>query len=287
MSQSGEDNETSGEMAHSVNITFPASRLSDFCNPKQSESAKLRFLRKFKPFSDIKIETEAKRPVGGSKSLLNKNDKEFIKKQLDESINTESLTFDDDSIIEAFETKLKLSENEEEYHTAESDQDNLIDSEDEENKKILQVIRYVSSMRGRKLEDHVLEKINKEKNTKFEKNKTRKFMQFETFSIVGIIDGVCKESKTILEIKTRKELEKASVSVKEKRQALTYMKMHECTSCLFVELGPNGNFQHTVIEWDEEEFNNNVIKRLEEFVKYARSLSVQDFKVLMEKHKIK
>jgi hypothetical protein len=313
--------------------TFSASKLGDFCG-NQSEATRIRFLRQHKPFSEIKI-TEGIAPENtkpsseknkkkSSKSLLDENEKNLLKQTLDESINTETLTFDDTEVIETFKMKLdlnkssnkidnidlilnqlKLSEDkssqeiqDEEYQTAESEGEDFVKRESKlavrrtaENidyEKELQVTRYISFMRGRKLEDHVLAKINKETEVNFVKNKSKTVTNFGMFNIVGIIDGISGDKQKILEIKTRNKLshEKPTITSKERKQAMAYMKMHGCSTCLFAELGPDGALKKTEIKWNEDEFNEGIMIKLNEFCLYARNLSEQEFKKLLIKHQI-
>lgn len=64
------------------------------------------------------------------------------------------------------------------------------------------------------------------------------------------------------------------------------MKMHDCDSCLFVELGPGGDTKETVLEWNEDEFNREVLQKLNEFCLYARNFTEEQFKELLDKYQI-
>jgi hypothetical protein len=327
--------ESTAQFAKDFTPTFPASKLGDFCG-NQSEATRVKFLRQHKPFADVVTATEfivksssgdnstsgkfRKKP---SNSLLDQNEKLILKKALDESINKETLTFDDEQVIEIFNTsinksnaeadednldlalrQLKLSEenssqetNECDYETADSDEESFKNESKlhveggeppTSPQKELQVLRYVSFMRGRMLEDHVLAKVNTESEIPFEKNKAKTITDFGMFKIVGIIDGMSADKKKILEIKTRKELShvKATITSKERKQAMAYMKMHQCGSCLFIETGPDGALKKTEIEWDEAEFNDEVMSKLNALCSYARGLSEEEFRKLLEKHQI-
>ena len=69
-------------------------------------------------------------------------------------------------------------------------------------------------------ESHILERINKEENANFIKNKEKKYFDFGKFRINGIIDGIDHDSKQIIEIKTRKKLaaEKCTITSRERIQ---------------------------------------------------------------------
>jgi hypothetical protein len=322
--------------------TFSASKLGEFCNANQTEKSKIKFLAQFKPFSELlftvsdspkdckSVKSEKKKPPAKS-TLLDQNEKEKLKQILDESINTDRLTFDDDRVIEKFKKSSSREQKDFEieniqsllnqlnfqdenardsfYETATSDEETfkkesksiIIKEEECEDgdeilkSKMTQVTRYVSFMRGRKLEDHIVNKINRDRNENFEKDKRRKTVDFGLFKVVGIVDGIDRESGKILEIKTRKSLnkkdpnnndEKVTISNKERKQAMVYMKMHECKSCLFVEVGQDGRLKESIIEWDEDEFNNEIRAKLEDFCHFARQLSQDEFKTLIEKHQL-
>jgi hypothetical protein len=269
---------------------FPASKVGEFCGRK-SERVKVKFLRQFEPFSKIVTRSSALKAgeayvPKGAKPLLNDHEKKFLKQTLDISINTQMLTFNDKNVMTSFgkgvEEKFRIEE------TTEATTQDQVLSIEQELEKQMQVARYISCMRGRILEDHVVAKVNEETDLTFEKNKTRTIVDFGLFKVVGIIDGISTDGKTILEIKTRNKLntEKNTITNKERKQALTYLKMYGCNSCLFVEADPDGNLKKTEIGWNEEEFNNEILAKLNEFVLYARSLSEEEFHDLLEKYQI-
>jgi hypothetical protein len=108
------------------------------------------------------------------------------------------------------------------------------------------------------------------------------------FCISGIVDGISADKKQILEIKTKRGLNhhQQTITPKERKQALAYMKMHNANSCLFVEVGPDGRVKKTEIKWDEREFDKEIVTKLNKFCSYARSLTEQGFKDLLAKHQI-
>lgn len=306
------------KIAQDFTPTFSASKLGDLCSTNTSESTKFRFLKQFKPFSEhisyIKSSPPKKSPPD---ALLSKQEKEEIKKKLNETINFEDLTFDDDFIIESFQNKLSQKKSDEdelsflvnqmlltddedkkleatkidEYFTAESDEETFIEINEnlrEEKIKIKKTNahRYVTVERGKKLEKYIVEKINKEKNMNFIQNKSKKTVDFGSFKIVGIIDGISKKDKSILEIKTRSKFDqtKNTITNKERKQALTYMHMHGCDSCLFVESGPNGERKETLLKYDEGAFRQEILEKLGEFCEFAKSLTLGDFIQLSEKY---
>jgi hypothetical protein len=283
---------------------FSASKLGELCGNIR-ESTKFRFLKEFKPFSEF----VPKPQKAAFKAPLSPEQREEIKNTLDETLDFDNLTFDDKKVLDTFEksnkeeaelafliNNLLITDDEEEpknegYYTPESDEEKFIEENDIKRETLIHLKsananRYVSNMRGRKMEKYILERINTEKNKNFIQNKSRKYMDFGMFKIVGIIDGICQEEKTILEIKTRSKFDpdKDTISNKEKKQALVYMHMHGCDKCLFVESGPNGQRKETIIEYDEKLFKNDILNKLEEFCIFARNMTFEEFDQLKNKY---
>lgn len=303
------------KFAQEFKPTFSASKLNEICSPYSSESTKIKFLRNYKPFSSLVSVKSPKKSPYKPRILLSEAEKDQIKKNLDESLDLEELKFDDNKIIESFSETLKiksdkggkesleflmnrllLTDDDDEgdensdYVTAQSDEECFKKSSDTNimnEAKSKQAVRYISNMRGRKMEKSILEKINQD-GFRFEQNKSRKVVDYGEFKIVGIIDGWCEEKRTILEIKTRKnfELSKSSITAREKLQAMAYMNMYECDQCLFVENGPNGELKKTWIEYDEEIFNRDIFLKLKEFTLFARDLDQDEFKDLLAQYNI-
>lgn len=314
---------TEKQFAQDFKPRFSASKLGELCSLRTGEITKVKFLKQFKPFCDVhadvakgdekQIDAVKPRPI-----LLNVQEKEDIKKQLDETIDFKNLKFDDDSLLEAFEKTLRLtcepdmngfnfkmsqllitddSEQDElsAYLTPESDEEHFksvnkkIDKEEIVSAKSRQAIRYISNMRGRKLEKHILDRINSEHaELNFQQNKTKHVKDYGQFEIVGIIDGISSDKKTVLEIKTRKNFtdDKKTITKKERLQAFTYMNMLESERCLFVECGPNGELKKEFIDYDESTFRQEIFTKLELFCNYAKDLKENDFINLLIKHNI-
>lgn len=144
-------------------------------------------------------------------------------------------------------------------------------------------------MRGRKMERSILDKINNEYiDYEFVSNKSKKYVDYGNFKIVGIIDGWSVTKKTILEIKTRKNFEKDgdTITKRERMQAMAYMNMFACDSCLFVESGPKGELKKTMLDYDENVFNTDIRSVLDEFTQFARRLDRDEFKNLLIRYNI-
>ena len=286
------DESAKKKFAQDFKPKFTASKVGEFCGRRKSELTKIKFLRQFEPFSQIRTKS-SQEPVAAavafdetnraSKSLLRQSEKDLLKQKLDSSICTKTLTFDDGQVNMEFEETAAQSRGADEHPIEKRPL-----TEQEIFAKDLQVARYISCMRGRILEDHVLARVNGHTGFSFEKNKTRTITDFGLFRIVGIIDGISADRSKILEIKTRNKLntERNTITSKERKQAMVYLKMYNCDACMFVELDPNGSIKETMIEWNEREFKKEIFDKLNEFCLFARSLTEQDFRDLLEKYQI-
>lgn len=105
------------KFANDFKPTFSASKLGEICSPRSREATHIKFLRSFRPFSEIKLETTSvsspakKTSIYKPKVLLSESEKAEIKRQLDESIDLDELKFDDDKIIDSFDEKLQKTSN--------------------------------------------------------------------------------------------------------------------------------------------------------------------------------
>jgi hypothetical protein len=142
---------------------------------------------------------------------------------------------------------------------------------------------YQTTTRGKLLEPTIMEGINKEYNMNFVKTEQTESKDFEKFYINGIVDGLDRNSETIIEIKTRKEYKGL---VKDRNQTLVYLKLFKCKECWYVENIPSGEQRITKIQWDdktEEEFEKNIVSKLEEFCDFIKnSLSKSEFFKLLK-----
>lgn len=304
------------KFAEDFKPTFSASKLAEMCSPNTSESTRLKFLLNFRPFSDVKAERTLpvkKKDIYKPKVLLSEAEKSEIKRHLDETLDFEELKFDDEKIIESFNEKLRIEEHdtsldflmsklvltddeegkesaESAYVTAQSDEECFKKNCDKSisiETKSKQAVRYISNMRGRKMEKHILEKINKSyEGYSFVQNKSKKYVDYGNFKIVGIIDGMSSGEKTILEIKTRKNFQHngETITRRERLQAMTYMNMFACERCLFVESGPNGEIKETMLYYSDEDFKSDVIDKLNEFTLFARTFNKEKFMNLLIKY---
>jgi hypothetical protein len=291
--------------------TFRSCDLAVFCN-NPTPKAKINFFRKYEAFVDHCPKILPK-PVQQKKVYLTNEDKVNMQKELDKSLANNSLSFNDEAIINiGLESVKKMddlsfmmsqllmtddSDSPEEnvdYDTCESDEEFFKKNvETEKSQRLEELIRiktkqarfYTSTQRGIKIEKAVILKVNLDRGFNFHQNKQLIEQDFGSFKIHGIIDGIDPEKRTVIEVKSRNKFDanKCTITEKEKIQSLVYMKLYDCDKCLFVESGPDGNQKIKEIEWNEEKFNREVLNKLEKFTNYARSLTKEDFKDLIEK----
>ena len=286
--------------------TFRASDLAVFCG-NYRENTKIDFLRKFPPFSNLS--TSSLKNKRSNPILLSSEEKKMILSSLNENFNNGNLKYNDNNLIEKVthvknefvkgdkeideltnESESNLDD--EEYLTAESDQESCSIkndlSETELKIKESQAKRYVTTRRGILLEKHILANVNETEKKKFTKNKEKKIVDFGSFQICGIIDGIDHESRTILEVKTRTKLnfDKNTISSREKIQSMCYMRLFDCEQCYFIEAGPEGVYKSETIRWDKNEFDN-ILKKLEAFTNEARNLTRYEFEEKLKTLKTK
>lgn len=111
------ENSPERKFASEFKPTFSASKLAEICSPRSRETTRLKFLCSFRPFSDIVTSSPKVSAASSAKkssfykprNLLTEAEKADIKHQLDENIDLEELTFDDDRIRDRFEERLLKS----------------------------------------------------------------------------------------------------------------------------------------------------------------------------------
>jgi hypothetical protein len=235
-----------------------------------------------------------------------------MKIELDKCFANNSLSFNDEAIINIglesvkpmMSKHLKTEESESiedqvDNYTCESDEAffkkdvqsvkiiKKLEQDDEECIRMLtkKAQFYACTQRGIKIENPVILKVNQDHGFNFQQNKKYMDKDFGSFRIRGKTDGIDHEKRTLIEVKSRNKFDasKCTITEKEKIQPLVYMNLYDCDRCLFVVSGPDGKQKIEEIEWDEEKFNRVVISKLEKFTNYARSLTKEDFKDLIEK----
>ena len=111
----------------------------------------------------------------------------------------------------------------------------------------------------------------------FEFVKHGKILKFDngSFEVVGKVDGLDKSRATLLEIKTRSNLESESeIPLKDRVQVMFYMRMLNLRYCVLVECGPNGkeSIRTRMIKYDKDECDEYV-DRVAKFTQFANSMA--------------
>ena len=291
--------------------TFRSCDLAVFCN-NPTPKAKINLFRKYEPFSELCPKIPPK-PVQQKRVHLTNEDKLNMQKELDKSLANNSLSFNDEAIINiGLESVKKMDDlsfmmsqllmtddsesNEEDvdFDTCESDEESFKKNvENEKSQRLDELIKiktkqarfYTSTQRGIKIEKSVILKVNQDLGYNFLQNKQLKEQDFGLFKIHGIIDGIDNTKRAVIEVKSRNKFDekKCTITEKEKIQSLVYMKLYDCDKCLLVESGPEGQRKIEEIEWDEDKFKRLVLNKLEKFTSYARSLTKDDLDDLIAK----
>ena len=149
------------------------------------------------------------------------------------------------------------------------------------------VMKNVHMERGNQLEPVIIEHLNKTEKFKFVQDKELKKADFDLFNICGVVDGIDYERSILVEVKTRKLIDKTKKSIckRERIQCLCYMRLTNCKTCLLVESGPSGEQNIFKIAWDEDEFTTEVLDKLSDFVMKYREMSEQEFSLIAKKYK--
>ena len=145
---------------------------------------------------------------------------------------------------------------------------------------------FISKERGIQLEARIITRINAAENMNFVQEKGQKMKIFDSFMICGIVDGIDKARRTLIEVKTKNRLTQSerNISFREKMQCMTYMSLTGCDKCYLVESGPNGEQRVFVLSYDAGEFEKRVLAKLRHFVYKYRHISECDFKKLLDKY---
>ena len=106
------------------------------------------------------------------------------------------------------------------------------------------------------------------------------------YSVKARIDGIDVNSGTIIEIKTKSNIDHSitTMELKDRIQCLVYMKISGLSKCLLVESDSNGQMKIFRIFFDESEFLNRIDNGLIHFVNKYRNLSEHEFYKLICKY---
>lgn len=295
---------------------FRAKYLGPFCNDNRRESTELNFVKKFEPFKSevFKLMDNSKNKSGlvdRKPVKINKKHLSQIKEELQANLSGGSFAFNDKLLYRkvanngldlnnGFDHMIEEEEVEEEEETpanaSKMNKDEAtkrivieFDSDDEENIAKHGIERYnktlsnvISRERGKMFEKPLIEQLNKEEGWNFCKDSRLKQKDYDgLFSISGFVDGIDTERNWLIEIKTKDKLEENSpnmITLNERLQCICYMNMTGCSKCILVESGPSSYRRITEIDYNENEFEEKILKKLNEFVLKYRQMSLHDFK---------
>jgi len=252
--------------ANNFKPTFPASDLGKFCSDL-SEENELKILIKHTPFNEYGYRLIGKSNIQSNK--MNQTHIDFIKNELKERFS-KSLRFNDELVFLILLAHIA-------YDTLEIGE--ILSENYQKN-----INRYISTQRGRQLEPCILRQVNEQENKKFaKKNKCLK-KPYEFFIISGIPDGIDDDAKKIIEIKTRSNFDEMKISLIEEIQCMCYMELTGYKECFFVEYGPKEQNRQQELKFDQNYFDQNVVKKLTDFVMKYKNISRDEFSKLAEKY---
>ena len=217
---------------------------------------------KHEPFKSV-----AKAEEASQKNRLNKTQKYLARVLQKDLIDKDFISINDDHVMRKIEVISR----------------ELDINSDDKTKLLLK--RYISSIRGKLNEQSIMKKVNLEKNLNFVHVKDKQTVEYGLFKMVGIPDAIDYKKKKVLEIKTKQHFFNLNLSERNTNQALAYMNMYDCETCLFVQYGPNGKCIETNIEYEPQVFDF-ILYNINEFCSFARELTEHEYKDLLYKSKI-
>ena len=261
--------------------TFCASKLALFCKSTITPLAKVNFLASYQPFKDLYEACDLNSKRKTPNTIYKRSDIEtraLIVNDLEEAAsqacaNNEPLVFDDEKTIRNSLEKAYSNAN-----ALYSDDTDNTDLEENACREKQRLKFFTSTHRGRIYEKAIINKLNQEGNFEFLSNKEdlRLVCIDGLFNICGIADGVDVDKNTVIEVKTRRC--GSGITLTDEIQALCYLKLYECDTCMLVISDSNGRRVNSRnVLWSENDFNVKIKSKLTEFTNYARNLTKGDF----------
>lgn len=138
-------------------------------------------------------------------------------------------------------------------------------------------------IRGSKLQEQSLVKLQKTKNTVITRGNHRVY-QFacNEYSLSGSIDGIIERDGCIVEIKNRVTPESDIVNKADKIQCLIYLKLTGYKKCLLVEHFPNLKTRETLVRWNQRSFDV-VHRELCKVIAAVRKLTKRDLQYMIKR----
>jgi hypothetical protein len=149
--------------------------------------------------------------------------------------------------------------------------------------------KQASFSRGKKMEQPTINKVNEKYEKEFEKCLNYIEKDLGSFYLYGRPDGIDEQNKLIVEIKTTTNLKlnsqnEITLDKKTRIQCLCYLKITGFNTCWCVHLSSDGTLKKTEIAFDENEFDELVVSKLNAIVDKYRNMSEQDFIGLVNKY---
>jgi hypothetical protein len=272
--------------------SFQASDLGNICDPNLfTNEPKLFSLLKWHNLSntsDFKFPRKQNKLASSlaKQAKFSPIDQAALAKFINQTVDKQKLTFNDADAIRLYMKDSLGGLDSDDFDVADPDQ--VVRKFKERSKS---AYAYLTRYRGRLLEKPILSYIKSRSANNLFNFKKHGFVpdynHNDLFTVKGRVDGMDLERRMLVEIKTRWNfsLNKNTVSLADHVQVLVYMKLFDCSSCLFVECGPNGRqgLKETMIKYDAEQFEE-YMHRVERFCKIGSSGNL-DFADLFEKLK--
>lgn len=151
------------------------------------------------------------------------------------------------------------------------------------------ISKQASFSRGKKMEQPTINKVNENYEKSFKKCSNYIERDLGSFYLYGRPDGIDEQNRLIVEIKTTTNLKlnnqnEIILDKKTRIQCLCYLKLTGFNTCWCVHLSSDGTLIKTEIVFDENEFDELVVSKLNAIVDKYRNMSEQDFIGLVNKY---
>ena len=260
--------------------TFSASELYKFCAPNVCDKVAFNFLIRHSPFAK---EYRQKRPQNEWAAKMDVTQPKpasdpfklgiEVKDEWKRNFINGNLNFDDgkvfNKVLSNYFQKMNSDSNEEKA------------TPDLNLGKLYGLMRSVRLERGNQLQNLVIEKVNQEEKTNFTCNNKVFMIEFENFFLKGRPDGVDQSSQSVIEIKSKsRSLHRIN---SDRIQCMAYLKLTNAEKCFLVMAEPNSAHSILKFKFVPEEFESQVVAKIDHFVHKCRNLSPSDFLKMIKK----
>lgn len=146
--------------------------------------------------------------------------------------------------------------------------------------------KMVKMERGCQLEGNIIASINQEWEMEFEKDEKTYYSYFKAFSLCGRVDAIDRSAQTVLEIKTKGNIDfkNRAMEIGERLQCLSYMHLTKMPKCILLHSGSDGNYITFPIEFDQKEFFERIETKLNAIAVKYQNISKDEFVRLVKKY---